>query len=70
MENKYWIRTDENGQKFLEMYSYKIAYELSWWDYNFTSYCNEDGINIYSFKLLGNSEEPLRILKIILSNRN
>ena len=69
LKQLYWTY-ELDGQKYLAMYDYKLAKELGSWDYDFICHKDDNGDYIYIFRLLGNSDEPLRILNIILANRD
>ncbi len=68
LKQPYWTY-ELDGQKYLAMYDYQLAKELGSWDYDFICVKDDNGDYICIFRL-GTSEEPLRILKIILANRD
>ena len=67
LKQPYWTY-ELDGQKYLAMYNYKLAKELGSWDYDFVCDKDENGNRVCIFRLLGNSDEPLEILNIILAN--
>ena len=66
MKEQFLIYTSKNGKKYIQTKSKYLAHALSYCCYQFMTFQDSNGVNIYSFEY---SEELLEVINSIIELR-